>query len=253
MWMDRADQLRRLHDGPDVLVLLNAWDVASARVVERLGFPAVATTSSAVAATYGHRDGQVMSVEDMLSVVARMAAAVEVPVTADMEAGFGLSPAELARRLVVSGAAGLNYEDSAHDSSGPALVDAAVHADRVAALKDAAGAALVVNARVDTYLVGNHEFDDAVARAAAYRAAGADSIFVPGVTDEETIGRLVEAIDAPLNVLARPTTPPVPRLRELGVRRVSVGGGALRAVLGRLRAIGDSLQGDGGFGWLADG
>ena len=248
--MGRADQLRRLHDGPDVLVLLNAWDVASARVVERSGFKAVATTSSAVAATYGYPDGQAMPVDDMLAVVARIAAAVDVPVTADMEAGFGLAPDVLAERLVSAGAAGLNFEDTDHDAGRESLVEPAVHAERVAAIKAAVGDALVVNARVDTYLIGSKDFDDAVARATAYRDAGADSIFVPGVTDEETIARLVDAIDAPLNVLARPETPPLPRLRELGVRRVSVGGGALRAVLRQLRVIGDELNGDGGFAWL---
>lgn len=248
--MDRADQLRRLHDGPDVLVLLNAWDVASARVVERSGFKAVATTSSAVAATYGYPDGQAMPVDDMLAVVARIAAAVDVPVTADMEAGFGLAPDVLAERLVSAGAAGLNYEDTDHDAGRESLVEPAVHAERVAAIKAAVGDALVVNARVDTYLIGSKDFDDAVARATAYRDAGADSIFVPGVTDEATISRLVDAIESPLNVLARPETPPLPRLRELGVRRVSVGGGALRAVLRQLGVIGDELNRDGGFAWL---
>ena len=248
--MDRADQLRQLHDGPEVLVLLNAWDVASARVVERAGFKAVATTSSAVAATYGYPDGQAMPVDDMLAVVARMAAAVDLPVTADMEAGFGLAPDVLAQRLVSVGAAGLNFEDTDHDAGRESLVEPAAHAERVAAIKAAVGDALVVNARVDTYLVGSKDFDDAVARATAYRDAGADSIFVPGVTDEATISRLVDAIDAPLNVLARPDTPPLPRLKELGVRRVSVGGGALRAVLRQLRVIGEELQGGGSFGWL---
>ena len=251
--MDRADQLRTLHEGPEVLVLLNAWDVASARLVERAGFEAVATTSSAVAATYGYPDGQAMPVDDMFAVVARIAAGVELPVTADMEAGFGLAPAELARRLVDTGAVGLNYEDTDHEADRRSLVEPAMHAERVAALKAAAGDALVVNARVDTYLVGSKDFDDAVTRAAAYRAAGADSIFVPGVGDDETIGRLVEAIDAPLNVLARAETPPIPRLQELGVRRLSVGGGALRAVLRRLQEIADELQGPGTLGSLFDG
>jgi len=253
---ERAEALRALHGGPELLVLPNAWDVASARVFEEAGFPAIATTSSGIAAAHGLSDGEGMPADEMLAAVARITAALGVPVTADLEAGYGLEPADLARRTIEAGAAGLNFEDSDHRGSGP-LIDAARHAERIAALKESAraeGVDLVVNARVDVYLRDvdptGDRLDEAVRRARAYREAGADCIFVPGVSDDGTIGALAGAVPAPLNVLAVRKTPPLSRLRELGVARVSLGGGPMKATLAALRNAALRLAADGEFAGL---
>ena len=213
-----AAALRALHVPGHPLVLPNAWDAGTARMVERAGFPAVATTSSGVAEALGYEDGEQTPVEEMLAAVARVARAVGVPVTADMEAGYGLDDAELARRVAAAGAVGLNLEDSDHRNH-PALVPAERHAARIARVKDAAD--LVVNARIDVHLRGGTT-QEALERARAYGDAGADCVYPIGVADEATIGAFV-ALGLPVNVLLRPGAPSIGRLAELGVARVSLG------------------------------
>jgi len=242
----RAERLLALHQGPPILVLPNAWDVASALLFEATpGCRAIATTSGAIAATLGLADGQVIAREDMLAVVGRIAHAVSLPVTADIEAGYGDEPETAARTaelVIEAGAVGVNLEDSTGDRDAP-LVPADAHVAKVAAVRDAAQRAdvpLVINARTDVYLysVGEPEtrLDHAVQRANAYRAAGADSLFVPGVADAETIAALVERLDGPLNVLALGPVPPVAELERMGVARLSLGSLLYRAALGHARA-----------------
>jgi 2-methylisocitrate lyase-like PEP mutase family enzyme len=252
----RAETFRKLHDGSKLLVLPNAWDVASARLYEAAGFSAIATTSAGVAWTLGYPDGENMSRQTMLEVVRRIAGRVSLPVTADMVAGFGHRPedtAETVRGVIAAGAVGLNLEDSTGDPHNP-LVDVALHVDKIRAAREAAAAAgvpIVVNARTDVFLaaVGALEtrLDHAIRRANAYRQAGADSLFVPGVQDSETIGRLARSIAGPLNVLARAGIPSLSELARLGVARVSVGSGPMLAALGHLRRITAELIGTGTF------
>jgi 2-methylisocitrate lyase-like PEP mutase family enzyme len=213
-----AAALRALHVPGDPLVLPNAWDAHTARLVEQAGFPVVATTSSGVADALGYGDGELTPPEEMLAAVARIVRAVGVPVTADMEGGYGLSPAELAQRLAATGAAGLNLEDTDH-ANHPALVPADRHAERIAGLKAAAG--LVVNARVDVHLRGG-EAREGLERARAYHAAGADCVYPIGVADEPTIAAYV-GLGVPVNILLRPGAPSIERLAELGVARISLG------------------------------
>jgi 2-methylisocitrate lyase-like PEP mutase family enzyme len=223
---EKAELLRALHGGRDVLVLANAWDVASARAFARLrGCRAIATTSGGVAAAFGCPDGEQIPAREMLAAVERIARAVELPVTADLEAGYG-DAAATTTAAIDAGAVGMNLEDGA----GPVQE----HVERIRAARaagDRAGVPLVLNARVDVYLRGTRVFGDAVARANAYLGAGADCVFVIGVTDGPTIARLAKAVDGPLNVLATGETPPVAELARLGVRRVSVGSGLFRAGL----------------------
>jgi 2-methylisocitrate lyase-like PEP mutase family enzyme len=233
-----ADTLRKLHQGPEPLVLANAWDAASARVVEQAGFPAVATTSGGVAQALGFEDGEGMPVDEAFAAVRRIAAAVSVPVTADMEAGYGLSPEELVQRLLDAGAVGLNFEDTDHRAGG--LVDAAAQAERIAALKAAGD--VVVNARVD---VREDALDDGLARARRYREAGADCVYPIFVADEDALRAFVDAAEV-VNVYFRKTTPPLDRLREIGVRRVSIGGSLMRAVMKEARRIAEAVH-DGDF------
>lgn len=234
-----AERFLKLHQGPRVLVLANVWDVASARIVENAGFEAIATSSAAVANSLGYPDGQRISRREMLDVVSRIASKASVPVSADLEAGYGddlEAMAETARGLIEAGAVGLNLEDSTDESD---LIPVEQHAAKVSRIRqvgESLGVHVVINARTDVYLAQVGEpasrFEHAVRRLDAYRNAGADSLFVPGVYDAETIERLVRAVKGPLNVLANPAIPPIAELERLGVRRLSFGSWPARAALG---------------------
>jgi len=213
-----AAALRALHVPGDPLVLANAWDAATAQVVVATGFPAVATTSSGVAEALGYEDGEQTPPGEMFAAVARIARVVDVPVTADVEAGYGLDAEALARSVVDAGAVGLNLEDTDH-ANFPALTPEPEHATRIAAIKAAAD--LVLNARIDVHARGGTT-DEALRRARSYRDAGADCLYPIGVTDEATIAAFVE-LGTPVNVLLRPGAPSIERLAELGVARVSLG------------------------------
>lgn len=234
----QAEALCAHHRGRRPLVLPNAWDVASAHLVERHGFPAVATSSGAVAATFGYADDDSMPVDEAFGVINRIARAVGIPVTADLEAGYQLPAEELAARLLAAGAVGCNLEDADHHGS-HRLVDAHGHAERLVGLKAAAQGAdvnIVLNARVDVFR-GQSEatgdlIDEAIRRARLYVEAGADCIYPITLADERAIAQLVEAIPAPINILLRPSGPSVARLGELGVRRISLAGGVFRAAYG---------------------
>lgn len=255
---ERALAFAALHTD-DVLVLPNAWDVASARLVEDAGARAIATTSSGVSWSLGVPDGERLSRGQAVDVVARVVAAVEVPVTADMEAGYGDDLEELAitvRAVLGAGAVGVNLEDSGPSGVRPA----GEQAERIALVRataDTAGVPLFVNARADVYLRAVGEPADRLAetvrRAEAYVGAGADGVFVPGVLDPDTVGQLARSIPAPLNVLAGPGAPPVAQLAELGVRRVSVGSAIAQAAYALTRRAALELLGPGTYDALAGG
>jgi 2-methylisocitrate lyase-like PEP mutase family enzyme len=240
-----------LHYGPRILILPNAWDVISALIIEDAGFPAVATTSAGVAAALGYRDGQRVRREEMLEAVTRITRVVKVPVTADLEAGYANTPREIAdfaRATIAAGAVGLNFEDITGDDEA-SFVRLDLQVEKIAALREAANSAgvpLVINARTDIFLlpIGPEEsrFERAVERLRAYRKAGADSVFAPGVRDAETIGKLVKAIDAPLNILLQPGGATLQELEKLGVARASAGSGPHRSALTRLREVAVALR-----------
>jgi 2-methylisocitrate lyase-like PEP mutase family enzyme len=238
----KADRLRALHHAADPLVLPNAWDAASARAVVEAGFPAVATSSVAVASSLGWPDGEQTPVDEMFWAVARMARAVDVPVTADIEAGYGLAPEEIARRLIAAGAVGCNLEDTDH-AAGQTLRDASMQATRLGEFKRAAQAAgvdVVLNARTDVYLRAASDaatpLDEAIRRGRLYAEAGADCVFPIGAPDEGAIAGLVDGIPGPINVIAGfRGAPGQARLRQLGVRRISYAGRLQRAMLDDLR------------------
>ena len=231
----RAQRLRALHHGPAPLVLPNAWDVASALAVEWAGASAIATTSSGVAASLGYPDGEAIPAGEMLAAIGRIATAVSVPLTADLEAGYGLDAAALVDGLLAAGAVGLNLEDTDRARDPAGLTETDVQARRIAAIRRAAadrGVPVVINARIDTFLRGSGSMaarvDEAIQRGRSYLAAGADCVFPIMLADEEAIGRIVRELQAPVNVLFVPGAPPLARLAELGVRRVSLGGGLAR-------------------------
>ncbi len=258
--IQKAVTLGRLHKGPGVLVLANAWDVATARVVEEAGFPAVATTSSGIANSLGYPDGEHISRREMLEIVRRIVTAVRVPVTADMEAGYAESPDEMVmttRELIDSGAVGLNLEDSTDNLS--RLLDLELQLDKIRALREtatSAGVPLVLNARTDAYWIkaaaDANRMAETVRRANAYRQAGADCIFVPGLREPAAITEFLEKSPGPLNVLAGPGAPSIRELENLGVRRVSLGGGPARAAFGLMRRLVRELQASGTYDILSD-
>ena len=255
----KAAAFREMHKGPDVLMLPNAWDVGSAVILSEAGFPAIATTSAGIAFAQGYADGEHISREEMLAVVNRIVKTVPVPVTADLERGYGPKPedvAETARLAIGIGAVGANFEDGTGEAETP-LLDLSDAAERIRAAREAAdgeGIPFVINARTDVLLLpgekGPAEFDETVRRANAYRAAGADCLFVPGKHDLDTIGRLVQAIDGPLNILggfSGYSAPPLAQLRELGVARVTIGGSLSLSALALVDQVAKELRNEGTF------
>jgi 2-methylisocitrate lyase-like PEP mutase family enzyme len=229
----KALLLRKLHHGPGPLILANIWDAAGARLVEQAGFPAVATSSGAIAASLGYADNDSMPLEAVFGAVERIAASVDVPVTADLEGGYELGASEFVERLRATGAVGCNLEDSDHHGDGE-LLDSEAHAFRLAAIKEVgreAGFDLVINARVDTFLFKEQSpaaLEEAVTRALLYLEAGADCVYPIRLTDEGLIGEFVQRVQAPVNIWARHDAPSLERLAELGVARVSHAGDLMR-------------------------
>lgn len=239
--MEKAKILRELHAKRNwPLLLPNAWDAASARIFEDAGFPAVATTSAGVAYALGYPDGQRVPAGEMIKAIARIVRAVRVPVTADVEAGYG-SAAETARALIEVGAVGMNLEDA----EGATLVPLDEQVARNRSVR-AAAPEIVINARTDIFLAQHSDassrLERTIERLRAFVEAGADSVFVPGVRDAETIGKLVRAVDVPLNILAGEGTPPVAELKRLGVGRITIRSGGMRATLALTRRIAMELR-----------
>jgi len=257
-----AARFRSLHTTP-ALRLANCWDAASAAVIAAAGAPAIATTSAGIAWSLGRPDGDALDRDAALDAIARIVRVVDVPVSADIESGFGATPKDVAETLAAvaeAGAVGVNIEDSNVETPG-SLREIADQAERLAAAREGAGPDLFINARIDMYLAGigeeSERFDATVARAEAYAQAGADGIFVPGVTDPTVIAALVQAIRLPLNVLAGPGAPAPSELERLGVARISLGEGlasaayevARKATVGFLEAGSyDAIAGGIGYG-----
>jgi 2-methylisocitrate lyase-like PEP mutase family enzyme len=253
---DKATALLALHSGAG-FVLPNAWDAGSARILEQVGFPAVATTSAGIAWSCGIPDGEELDRDTMLDHVGRIAAAVSVPVTADLEAGYGDTADKVARTVATAvqlGVVGGNLEDAGPD--GLFGIDEAV--ERLAAARAAAPrGTFVLNARTDTYFTRARSADrgdpfaETIERATRYLEAGADCIFVPGVVDEDTIHRLATAIPGPLNIVAGlANLIDAPTLFSLGVARVSLGGSIARAALTLVERAGRELLESGTLGFL---
>jgi 2-methylisocitrate lyase-like PEP mutase family enzyme len=232
-----AERLRGLHHAADPLVLPNVWDAATAHNVVEAGFPAVATTSSGVSAALGYADGEHTPADEMFAAVARIArVSAEVPVTADIESGYGLSPEEVVARLLEAGAVGCNLEDTDHSAGGHTLRAAEWHAQRIADVRAAArarGVNVVINARADVFLRGPAEsaVEEAIRRGKLYLQAGADCVFPIGASEEAGIVAMVKGIPGPINVIPGfRGAPSLARLREIGVRRISYAGGLFRGM-----------------------
>jgi 2-methylisocitrate lyase-like PEP mutase family enzyme len=247
--VEKAKRLLALHVPGKPLVLPNAWDAGTAKLIAAEGFPAIATTSAGIAFSYGVPDGEAISRADMLHATRRMAAAVSVPVTADVEAGYGPEPKNVAytvMELLGAGVVGGNFEDSS-EAQGGALFDLDLATARIAAGRKAAedaGVPFVINGRTDALMRIKDKdaaFAEAVRRLNAYRKAGADCLFAPFTADPGVIGRLVKAVEGPLNIILQPTIT-VAEMAKLGVARISLGGHLARAALAVARRAARELK-----------
>ena len=251
---EAATLFRRLHQGPDILLLPNAWDAGSARLIESLGAKAIATTSAGMCWALGYPDGTMVPPAALRAAVAAMARAITVPLSVDIEGGYAADPAavgESAAGVVEAGAVGVNIEDG---NGTPDLLCAKIAAAKQAAAR--LGVDLFVNARTDVYLRGlapaETRVAETLARAKRYAAAGADSIFVPGVTAADEI-RALAAIDRPLALMARPALPPAAELAKLGVRRLSAGSAIAEQAMARTAALAEGFLRDGRSDVVCDG
>jgi 2-methylisocitrate lyase-like PEP mutase family enzyme len=252
---ERAQAFARLHRPGQPLLMPNAWDAGSAKLLAWLSFDALATTSSGFAATLGRHDGSVTR-EEAVEHSAAMVAATDLPVSADLESGFADDPegvAETAGGAVAAGLAGFSIEDFAGDGDQP-IYPLALAVERVAAAAEVAHAGpvhLVLTARCENFLHGRPDLDDTIARLRAYQGAGADVLFAPGLTTAEQISTVISAVDKPLNVLVGSQSPPVAELAALGVSRISVGGAFAFAALSTLMDAARELREQGTYGYTA--
>jgi 2-methylisocitrate lyase-like PEP mutase family enzyme len=254
---DRSALFLELHRTRHPLLMPNAWDLGSARLLASMGFEALATTSSGYAATLGRLDYS-LTRDEALAHAVNIVGATELPVSADLENGFAHRPADVAetvRMAIDAGLAGCSIEDFSGDADDP-IYDLKLAAERMAAAAEAAHSGhvrLVLTGRAENYLHDRPDLEDTLARLRAYQDAGADVLYAPGITNAADIRRLIESVERPLNVLARPGVPSVAALAELGVSRISVGGAFAFAALGALEEAAHELveQGTYGFAELA--
>jgi 2-methylisocitrate lyase-like PEP mutase family enzyme len=249
----QTDLFHKLHSGPDPLILVNAWDAASARIVERAGAKAIGTTSAGVAWALGYADGERMPVDELLAACARICRVASVPVTVDIERGFGSSTqavCDVVRALIDMGVAGINIEDGTLPGTRQ-LAPPEILCERIEALRRL-DARFFINARTDTYFVANDDpaarYEDTLRRARLYESAGADGIFVPGMASLEEIAGVAGAVALPVNVYAGHTkAPAIEVLAGAGARRISLGCGPLQAALGLLGRIAAEAFDNGNF------
>jgi 2-methylisocitrate lyase-like PEP mutase family enzyme len=251
---DKAERFLQLHRPGNPLLMPNAWDIGSALVLAALGFEALATTSSGHAATLGRLDGSVTR-EEVLEHAATLAAATDLPVSSDLEDAFGEDPEGVAHTIRLAsetGLAGCSIEDySGRGDEG--IYELGIARERVLAAAEAAHAGpatLVLTARAENHIRGNPDLRDTIARLQAYQEAGADVLYAPGLRDPDEIRQVIESVDRPVNVLARPGLPSVEELGRLGVSRISVGGAFAFAALGALQEAAQELQQQGTYGYL---
>ncbi len=249
--VEKAEEFRSLHHTKRLLVLPNAWDVPSARVFEDAGFPAIATSSAALSVSLGYPDGEKIDKDELFAVVRKIAGILTIPLSADIEAGFGASIEQLSdtiRRVIESGAIGVNVEDIS-DFEKKSLVPIEKQVERLKAVRriaDSMGVPLVINARTDAYRFGagdeKSKLEETIRREKAYEAAGADCLYPMGLTDKETIATFVKAVNKPVNIMARKGAPTISELEKIGVKRLSLGPGPMYASVGLLRRIAQELK-----------
>ena len=262
---EKAELFLKYHQDKEILVLLNSWDVGSSKLVEASGYKAIATTSMGIAASLGYPDRQIIQLSEMVEAITGIVRAVQVPVTVDIEAGYGNNLNEIidsVNKIIATGIVGINIEDSSDVS--PVLVDELECCERIAAIRalsDSLGFHLVINTRTDAFYTSSgsqrEKLSESIKRGNKYREAGADCIFVQPVWERETISTLVKEIHAPINILANPgigagLPPSVRELQDLGVARLSLGSSVMKATLALIKKIADELSEKGTYNILLD-
>jgi len=261
----KAEQFLQYHHDAEILVLLNSWDIGSSRLIEACGSKAIATTSMGIAASKGYPDCQVIQLSEMIEVITGIVNGVRVPVTVDIESGYGKNLTEILdsiRKVIATGIVGINIEDSIDLS--PMLIDETEFCERISAIRtlsDSLGFHLVINARTDSFYTSQsslqEKLSESIKRGNRYREAGADCIFVQPVIDKEMISTLVKEIDAPINILLNPTlgatlTLSVNELQDLGVARLSLGSSLMKSTLALIKKVADELYNNGTTNILSD-
>ena len=263
--MEKAEQFLKFHHDKEILVLLNSWDISSSKIVEASGYKAIATTSMGIAASLGYPDCQIIQLSEMIEAITEIVNNVKVPVTVDIEAGYGNNINEITesvKKIIETGIVGINIEDSI--DLNPTLIDEMEFCERISAvraLSDSLGFHLVINARTDSFYASTssprEKLYESIKRGNKYREAGADCIFVQPVWDRETISTLVKEINAPINILSNPgigagLPPSVRELQDLGVARLSLGSGLMKATLALIKKVADELSEKGTYNILLD-
>lgn len=262
---EKAELLLKFHHDPEILVLLNSWDIGSSKLIEACGYKAIATTSMGIAAALGHPDCQVMTLQELIHVVSGIVNSVNAPVTVDVEAGYGDTINEIVdsvKKIIETGIVGINIEDSINLS--PVLIDEMEFCERISAIRalsDSMGFHLVINARTDSFYTSSastkEKLAESIRRGNKYKEAGADCIFVQPVSDRETITTLVKEINAPINILTNPSIGggaplSVRELQDLGVARLSLGSSLMKATLTLIKRVADELRDQGTCDILLD-
>lgn len=251
---EKAELFLKLHHDKEILVIVNSWDPGSSRLIEASGFKAVGTTSMGISASLGYPDCEQIRFSEMLQAIKNIADKITLPLTVDIEGGFGNNTKDIVtniRKVIETGVVGINLEDSVKLS--PDLLDPSEFSDRIAAVRELSGSLgihLVINARTDSFLTSsgpaNKRLDESIKRGNIYKDAGADCIFVPNITDVNSISTLVKEIDAPVNILANPSNgtalpPGLKELEEIGVARLSVGSSLMKSTLALIKRVADEI------------
>jgi 2-methylisocitrate lyase-like PEP mutase family enzyme len=262
---EKAEKFLKFHHDKEILVLLNSWDIGSSKLIEACGYKAVATTSMGIAASLGYPDCQIITLSEMTGVIAGIVHGVKVPVTVDIEAGYGNNLNEIidsVKKIIATGIVGINIEDSIDLS--PVLIDEMEFCERLSAIRalsDSLGFHLVINARTDSFYTSSgsqkEKLAESIRRGNKYREAGADCIFVQPVWEKELISTLVKEINAPVNILANPgigagLPPSVQELQDMGVARLSLGSGVMKATLALIKKVADELSQKGTYNLLLE-
>ena len=262
---EKAEMFLKFHQDKEILVLLNSWDIGSSKLIEACGYKAIATTSMGIAASLGYPDCEIILLSEMIQVIKGIVNAVQVPVTVDIEAGYGNNINEIidsVTKIIATGIVGINIEDSIELSA--ELIDEKEFCDRISAIRslsDSLGFHLVINARTDSFYTSSgstqEKLAESIKRGNKYREAGADCIFVQPVWEKEVISTLVKEINAPINILSNPTIGAglplsVRELKDLGVARLSLGSGLMKATLALIKKVADELSEKGTYNILLD-
>ena len=262
---EKAEVFLKFHQDKEILVLLNSWDIGSSKLIEACGYKAIATTSMGIAASLGYPDSQVIKLSEMINVITGIVNAVQVPVTVDIEAGYGNNVNEIldsVKKIIATGIVGINIEDSI--DLNPVLIDEMEFCERISAIRalsDSLGFHLVINARTDSFYTSSgsaqEKLSESIRRGNKYREAGADCIFIQPVWEKETISTLVKEINAPINILSNPgigagLPPSVRELQDLGVARLSLGSSLMKSTLALIKKVADELSEKGTYNILSD-